>query len=204
MGVDAKIQCSCGKVTGTAYNLSPSSTNHVLCPCDGCQAYAQYLDRADDMLDAAGNSNIFQMNPKHFKITGGQEYIACVKITPKGPLRWFANCCKTPLGNSFPKGGIPFLGVLPICIGHKGTANEVVRLVGPARATVNARHPLSLGQKIKLWAMFVRFFSMLFSWRIFDGKSWKPFFNKATLKPIAKPVKISDTEREVLYGKVIK
>lgn len=201
MAEDVAIKCQCGKVQGIAHNLSPGSSNHVLCSCKGCQSYAHYLGRTDDMLDADGGSNIVQLNPANFEITDGIEHVACMSVTPNGPLRWFASCCNTPLGNGFRRGGVPFLGMLPICLGHKGTSPEVVRLFGPARGHVNPARPNALGMKIKNFFMLLRFFAMLMWWRITGGKSWKPFFDQDTMKPISKPIKLSDDERAALEAK---
>lgn len=201
MAVDVPVKCSCGSVTGVARNLSAGTTNHVMCSCKGCQSYAHFLGRTDDMLGADGASNIFQMDPKNFEITDGTEHVACMRVTKDGPLRWYADCCKTPLGNTFPRGGIPFLGVLPICTGHKGTSDEVVKLVGPVRGHVNPPQPLPFGGRVKNFLMLVRFAGKLAWWRIRGGKSWKPFFDEKTMKPICKPLTISDDERAILEAK---
>ena len=196
MAVDVPLSCTCGKVKGVIRGLSPVSTNHVRCPCSGCQSYAHYLGRADD-------SNIFQMNPRDFEIHEGHEHLACVRITDSGPLRWYTDCCKTPLGNSFPRGGMPFLGVLPICTGHKGTSSAVVDMVGPVRAVGYEKPPIPFSSKLRTTLMIIRLFSKMAIWRIRYGKSWKPFFDKETLLPIKKPIKLSDAEREALEAKVI-
>lgn len=197
MPVDAPIKCSCGKVSGVARNLSASTTNHVMCSCKGCQSYAHFLGRADDMLDDGG-SNIFQMDPKYFEITSGMENVACMRVTKEGPVRWYADCCKTPLGNGFPKGGVPFLGVLPICLGHKGTSDAVVKLVGRVRGHINQQKSIGMGEKLRNGGMFIRFAFKLLGWRISGGKSWKPFFDERTLRPIRKPLTITDEERVAL------
>lgn len=203
MGKNAELQCRCGKVRGVVRNLSRGSTNHVLCSCDGCQSYAHFLGRADDMLDDHGASNIFQMNPKDFEIAEGLDHVACMRVTPDGPLRWYTACCNTPLGNSFPRGGIPFLGVLPICIGHKGTSEEVVTLVGPVRGHVNQRGPVPFGEKLGNFFMLARLLAKTMAWRVTGGRSYKPFFDADTMKPIRKPLVISDEERAALEAKVI-
>lgn len=203
MPEDVPVKCSCGKVGGVIRSLSPGSSNHVRCACKGCQSYAHYLGRAHDMLDSEGYSNIFQINPADFEIHEGLEHLACVRITPKGPLRWHAACCKTPLGNTFPKGGVPFIGVLPICSGHKGASDEVVKMIGPSRANVNGRNKASLGEKVKTLRMLPRFVCKLIAWRIKGGKSWKPFFKEDTMEPIREPILVTKEERKALYAKVV-
>jgi len=201
MSVDVPVKCSCGAVSGVARNLSAGSTNHVICSCKGCQSYAHFLGRTDDMLDAEGGSNIFQLDPKNLEITEGMDHVACMRVTPKGPLRWYAGCCKTPLGNTFPKGGVPFLGMLPICTGHKGNSEEIVNIVGSVRGHVNPPAPLPFGGRLKNFLMLVRFAGKLAWWRLTGGRSYKPFFDADTMKPIRKPFTISDEERATLEAK---
>ncbi|WP_417457781.1 DUF6151 family protein [Kordiimonas sp.] len=203
MATDVPMSCTCGKVKGMIRGLSPASTNHVRCPCVGCQSYAHYLGRADDMLDEGGYSNIFQMNPRNFEIHEGHEHLAAVRITKTGPLRWYTDCCKTPLGNTFPRGGMPFLGVLPICTGFKGTSPEVVEMVGPVRAVGYEKPPVPFGSKLRTTLMIMRLFTKMMIWRIREGKSWKPFFDEHSLRPIKKPITLTDVEREALEAKVI-
>lgn len=201
MATDAEIKCTCGAVRGKAHNLSAGTTNHVICSCKGCQSYAHFLGRAEDMLDENGGSNIFQMNPENFEITEGLEHVACMRITPDGPLRWYASCCNTPLGNSFPRGGVPFLGVLPICLGLRGASEDVVKLVGPVRGHVNPPAPPSFSERVGNALMLLRFAAKLLVWRIFGGRSHKPFFDADTMRPIHKPLVISDEERACLEAK---
>ena len=201
MSVDVPVKCSCGAVSGVARNLSAGSTNHVICSCKGCQSYAHFLGRTDDMLDAEGGSNIFQLDPKNLEITEGMDHVACMRVTPDGPLRWYTDCCKTPLGNTFPKGGVPFLGMLPICTGHKGNSEEIVNIVGSVRGHVNPPAPLPFGGRLKNFLMLVRFAGKLAWWRLTGGRSYKPFFDADTMKPIRKPFTISDEERATLEAK---
>jgi len=203
MQQDVSVKCGCGKVTGMIRGLKPGNSNHVICPCNGCQSYAHYLGRGSDMLDEKGFTNIFQINPGAFEIHTGHDQLACVRMTRSGPLRWYTDCCKTPLGNTLPRGGVAFLGVLPICTGHKGSSKAVVDMVGPVRAKVNARSPIPLSARVRTFLMMSHLIRLMLWWRIRGGKSWKPFFDKETLKPIKKPITISDSEREALEAKVI-
>lgn len=201
MAEDVPISCSCGKVSGTARSLSANTSNHVVCSCRACQSYAHYLGRVDDMLDAEGGSNIVQLNPSSYEITEGFEHVACVQLTKGGPLRWYTSCCKTPLGNTFPRGGIPFLGLLPISLGMKGTSPDVVRLFGPSRGHVNPPTPNPFGMKVKNFFMMLRLFVMLMAWRIKDGKSYKPFFDSQSMLPLKRQIKLSPEAYQELEQK---
>src|SRR4051812_24670077 len=92
-----RLECSCGGVTGTASNVSPRTGNRLICMCDDCQAYAHHLGRADDILDAYGGTDIFQLTPSQVVISSGRDRMRCVRLTDKGILRWYAGCCNTPM-----------------------------------------------------------------------------------------------------------
>lgn len=109
--VDVSLKCSCGKVNGLAKNVSGNTGSRLVCCCDDCQAFAHFLEREDDILDDYGGTDIFQMTPAQIEITSGKEYLRCLRLTPKGIIRWYTDCCKTPIGNTV-SAGLPFIGLI--------------------------------------------------------------------------------------------
>src|SRR5437764_10728853 len=110
MSQDAELSCRCGQVRGRVKNAGPRTVNRVVCYCDDCQAFAHHLGRAD-LLDAHGGSDIVQVAPASLAFHRGAERIVGLRLTPKGLYRWYADCCKTPLGNTLGP-AVPFV-VLP-------------------------------------------------------------------------------------------
>ncbi len=107
---DIGLECTCGKVKGVARNISPCTARRVICYCEDCQNFARKLDRADDVLNAFGGTEIFQMTPSQVEITHGKNHLRYLKLSKKGIYRWYTDCCKTPAGNMIgPK--FPFLGI---------------------------------------------------------------------------------------------
>jgi hypothetical protein len=84
--------------------------NGVVCYCDDCQAFAHQLGRAD-LLDANGGSDIIQVAPASLKFVQGQHRIVGLRLTPDGLFRWYADCCRTPVGNTVTP-AIPFVGII--------------------------------------------------------------------------------------------
>ena len=109
------VQCQCSKLTGTLEDVSPQTVNRFVCYCNDCQAFAHFLDREADVLDAHGGTEIMQMAPSHLKFTGGQDHIACMRLSDKGIYRWYSRCCNTPIANT---GGfkLPFVGLTHNCV----------------------------------------------------------------------------------------
>src|SRR5690349_22143392 len=92
------LQCECGKIKGVLND--PRSANHVVCYCNDCQAFAHVLGKAEQVLDQHGGSEIFQVLPKNLTFTQGIESLASLRLTDKGLIRWYASCCRTPIGNT--------------------------------------------------------------------------------------------------------
>jgi Family of unknown function (DUF6151) len=54
-----------------------------------------------DVLDAAGGTDIFQMPAGRVKITTGVDAVRCLRLSDKAKiLRWYADCCRTPIANT--------------------------------------------------------------------------------------------------------
>ena len=98
MNLAVDVGCRCGEVEGRLDNAARETVNRIVCYCDDCQAFVHYLGRAD-LLDEHGGSDIVQVAPASLAYTRGNDRIAGVRLKPKGLYRWYASCCKTPLGN---------------------------------------------------------------------------------------------------------
>lgn len=56
--------------------------------------------------------------------------MACMRLSPRGPYRFYAPCCGTPIATTMTSRTVPFAGLLA------GLVVEADRL-GPVRANVN-------------------------------------------------------------------
>src|SRR3954452_9059719 len=99
MAKEVQVRCRCGEVVGVVANAAPQKVNRIVCYCDDCQAFAHQLGRPD-LLDAKGGSDIVQMAPAAVSFTQGRQHIVGLRLKPNGLYRWYANCCKTPVGNT--------------------------------------------------------------------------------------------------------
>ncbi|SHJ39639.1 hypothetical protein SAMN05444000_10853 [Shimia gijangensis] len=108
---DVILSCKCGTLTGVLHDVSAQAGTQVGCYCKDCQANARFLD-ARHVLDARGGTFLFQTLPSKLELRTGQEHLACLRLSPKGLLRWYADCCDTPMFNTLTKPSLPFVGVL--------------------------------------------------------------------------------------------
>lgn len=121
------LKCRCGAVRG---EMQPARAYvRATCYCKDCRAYARFLERAD-VLDAAGGTDVVPTAPAAVRLTSGIEHVACMSLSPKGTLRWYAGCCRTPLGNTSRNAGLPYLGLVTACL--DATPQQLGAAFGPA------------------------------------------------------------------------
>ncbi len=135
--MDVPLKCSCGAVQGVAINITPRNGNRVVCCCDDCQKFAKQLERETDVLDEFGGTDIYQTSLSQVRIEMGVENIRCMRLSSKGLLRWYADCCKTPVGNTM-NSGIPFIGVIHNFMDIENGRNNVLGKVRAYVQTIDA------------------------------------------------------------------
>ena len=85
---EIKLKCACGQVKGNTKNVNKKSGTRIMCCCDDCQSFAQYLNKESSVLDQYGGTDIFQLPISNIKITEGIKHIVCVRLSEKGLYRW--------------------------------------------------------------------------------------------------------------------
>ena len=119
--------------------MEPGEGNRGICYCDDCQSFAHFLGRADTILDARGGTPIFQISAGRVELTHGSEHLACMRLKPKGLLRWYAGCCQTPIGNTSAKPAIPTIGMVEQCLMTPESGRARDDILGPLRFHVFSR-----------------------------------------------------------------
>jgi hypothetical protein len=192
-----EVRCGCGEVRGRVIDASRDTVNRAICYCDDCQAFAHHLGRGD-LLDARGGTDIVQVAPAALSFERGTERIAGLRLSPKGLYRWYASCCKTPLGNTVGT-AIPFVGIVARAFdGEGGGADEVVgKPMGAilGKFAIGGPPPGSTGLNLPFFARAV---GRILGWRL-RGQAWPhPFFDRATGEPRYPLETISRSERDAL------
>ena len=132
-----ELRCRCGKVRGQVQ--AHRAYARATCYCRDCQAYARHLGRPD-VMDANGGTDIVAMNPDGVVFTAGEENIAGLCLHEGGLLRWYAGCCRTPLGNAPRDGRVAYVGIVAACLPNTA---EVDAALGPRdRIVLHARSAL--------------------------------------------------------------
>jgi hypothetical protein len=109
--------------------VSPSAGFRFVCYCKDCQAFACFLERPD-ILDAAGGTDIFQIPPGQVTFTGGFESLRCLRLSGK-VLRWYADCCRTPIANTATDPRFPVVALIHSIMDCAADGRSRDALLGP-------------------------------------------------------------------------
>ena len=197
---DLPLRCRCGRVRGVATDVSPSAGFRFICYCKDCQAFALFLDRAD-VLDMGGGTDIFHMAARRVKIAAGTDAMRCLRLSDR-VLRWYADCCQTPIGNTPAAPGFPVTAVIHSFMDHEADHRSRDEVLGPPLCRIfersafgplppNAPPPPSL-------RIFARRASKLLGWWVRGLALPTPFFDERTKAPLAVPRALTPSERAAL------
>jgi Family of unknown function (DUF6151) len=194
------LQCRCGTLKGHVSHFQ--GANRCVCYCRDCQAFAHFLGRAKDILDADGGTDVIQTRAANATFTDGQEALACMRLTPNGLLRWYAACCNTPIGNTLANSKISFVGLVHNCLESGGATLD--ESFGPVRAHVNTESTRGRVQSspLALMAVILRFIALVTRARIDGSYRRSPFFAADTGEPVVAPRVLSPDERDQLLRHV--
>jgi len=195
---DLQLQCRCGTVRAIAHGVAPQMGNHCVCYCDDCQAFPKALGRPD-VLDANGGTDIFQLSQARLEFTHGLDRVEWLQLSSKGTARWYASCCNTPIGNTLPTMGVPFVGVIRAFV--REPAGDAL---GPVRARVFREFAVGDVAAIppdnqSRWTMFLRLAALIIWWRLRGDHKRSPFFDAASGAPLKPPRILTEAERAALY-----
>ena len=191
------LQCTCGTLKG--YVRDPERVNRVVCYCSDCRAFAHFLGRTGEILDSNGGTDVIQTVPANVTFTQGQQALACIRLTEKGLLRWYAKCCNTPIGNTLADFRISFIGLIHTCL--EDPDRTLDESFGPVRMrsfTKGAKAPVK-SRPLAMTAGMLRFIAMLIRARINGDYKLTPLFMADTGAPVATPKILDHNEREAVF-----
>jgi hypothetical protein len=191
--VSLALNCRCGGV-GLALD-EPQRAVRGACYCRDCRAYAYFLGRESELLDAWGGTEIVAVLPSRLRFERGRERIACASLSERGILRWYASCCRSPIGNTPRDGGVPHLGLIPTCLLASRDAAEAE--FGPLRVRVFRASARGEAPKMGAGALVAgaRYLRETLGARLGASARENPFFASDLTTPIVVPSVLSETER---------
>lgn len=195
------VRCSCGSVTGTLRGVGVTPGVRIICTCDDCQAFARYLGRSD-ILDRFGGTDIYQTAPALLELSAGVDQLRCLRLTSRGLMRWYTDCCRTPVGNTLASPAVPFVGVQRVLTDHSGSGKSRDATMGAPSfiQTKFARAPIPKDYVTRSALSAIGRTAWAIANNALAGRARpSPFFD-ASGKPVAKPLVLAVSERRALYG----
>jgi hypothetical protein len=108
------FQCLCGGVRGELRH--PERALRGLCYCRDCRAYSNHLGTSARTHDAQGGAEFIATQTRHVHLDAGTQHLACVSLSERGLLRWYATCCTTPIANTLRNRRIPYVSLVHTCL----------------------------------------------------------------------------------------
>ncbi len=188
-----KIQCECGALSG--HIEGEGSSNRVSCYCGDCQAFARYLGRANDILDAQGGTEIVQLAQHRVVFSHGKQHLAAMQLSENGLLRWFTTCCNSPIGNTVNNSKFSFIGLFSASLER----SRIDQDFGTAIAIVNADSALDepKPQQRGVATMVLRVFKIVVT-SLVTGKYRDSEFFKRSGEPAVSQIVLTAAERKLL------
>lgn len=184
-GSPLTFSCDCGTITG---HLAPVQGNHVVCFCADCRAAERYLDRPDPFPDPV---DLFQTQPNTIAFDTGADRLAMFRLGPKGPMRWYASCCKAPMFNTLGLAKLAFAAI------HTARLSDPGR-IGPVVIRNLVPQPGGKTKTEGAGRMATSILGGMLAARL--NGSWRqtPFFDDSGA-PVAEPKVLAREERARLY-----
>lgn len=194
MSSDLPFACECGAVSGTL--RIGAEGHHLICHCSDCQHLVDYLGHPQ-LLDAHGGTALYQTRCARMRLDTGRDRLACVHLTDKPTLRWYAACCRMPLFNTVATGRLPFITV------QLGACDPAARarLLGPPRGhlfTQDGTGDTSRLPRMSMVTLMRRFFARAIRDIVSGDRRRAALFDPATLEPVATPYRLTAEERQAL------
>ena len=190
------LRCRCGKLHG--YVVPSRGATRAVCYCKDCQAYARFL-RTEGIVDQDGGTEVVASLPKQVHFNAGLEVLACMSLSERGLLRWYASCCNTPIGNTPRNPTLPYVGMVHSCL--EGNSSSLESSFGRLRIAVNtksARNEVRSTRIASTVGLLIPMMSMIGA-RLSGAYKDNPFFLPGSRTPIRQPRVLSDAEREQVY-----
>jgi hypothetical protein len=169
------------------------SGTYLTCHCRDCRAFQVALGRDDP--GAAAGVPIVQIGPAGMEITEGHEHLAALRLSPRGPLRFYAACCGTPIATTPSKLSLPFAGILADMIEDKSALGRVRAQVNITGADGKVTHR-RIGRVVM--ALFANAGAAIMK----GERKRTPFFEAATGKPVVEPVVIDKARKAEIYNRL--
>ncbi|MQY42898.1 hypothetical protein GG681_09605 [Epibacterium sp. SM1969] len=181
------FSCTCGKLQGRIAAEAVKAATPLVCYCPDCRANELYHSQPDP--DGVA---LVQTSPEAITFTQGAEHLQVLRLSSKGILRWYADCCGQPVANTLARPKLPFVGM-------KRDLFQDPDMFGKTKVKafmpVPGKPARTKGALTMVMGIFRRMGSALLSGRWRDN----PFFDTTTGEPVQPPEILDKDTRAALY-----
>ena len=190
------LQCRCGTLKG--YVSPPDMAQRAVCYCIDCQAFAHFLKRSEGVLDEFGGTEIVATLPRHVHFTQGLDVLACMSLSDRGLLRWYAACCDTPIGNTPRNRKTSYVGLVHSCL--TGSQPSLDDSFGPLRMMLKTKSAKGAVKSTpyRSFVAVLKIMKSVIGARLAGAYKTNPFFVEPAGDPIKQPRVLTKAERAQL------
>jgi hypothetical protein len=192
------FQCQCGSLRGLL--SQPQRAFHGICYCKDCRAYSKHLGMASKTHDASGGAEFVATQARHVSFSEGMQHLACLSLSEKGLLRWYAKCCATPIGGTPRNWKIPYVGLVHTCLKADPAAFE--RAFPRLQMRVNTGSAIQTppGLALRTLVSLASLMPRIVADAVTGAYKETPFFHSPAGEPVAAVTMLSQAERVHAYS----
>ncbi|WP_370034109.1 DUF6151 family protein [Qipengyuania mesophila] len=183
-------------MAGEIEKATTAEGDHVVCHCTDCRDLVRHFGQEARVLDVHGGTALYQSRCARMRIHHGRDRLAGLHMTEGPTLRWYAECCGTPLFNTYRNGRIPYVTtLLANCDAAARTSlGEPLGhlFLDDAAGDTSGLKPLSMNRLMR------RFFPRMIKDILSGDRRRSALFDPETLEPIAKPRQLTQAEKHAL------
>jgi hypothetical protein len=194
------IQCQCGALRGLLER--PQQALHGICYCKDCRAYARHLGILSRTHDALGGVEFVATQARYLSFSQGTQHLACVSLSEKGLLRWYARCCATPIGATPRNWKIPYVGLVHTCLKAEPATFERTFPRLQMRVNTGSAPQPPPGLALKTLVSLASLIPRIVADGITGAYKTTPFFQPPTGAPITSVTVLSEAQRADAYSQV--
>ena len=125
----------------------------------------------------------------------------CLRLSYKGVLRWYTDCCRTPIGNTAASPRFPVIALVHSFMVQGADGRSRDEVLGPPLCRIYERSavgPLAGAAPPPSLGVFARRASKIFGWWMRGLARQTPFFDDRTNAPCSVPCVLTRSERAAL------
>lgn len=194
------FQCDCGALQGQIHRLDLALRG--VCYCHDCRAYSRHLGRVAQVHDAYGGVGFVATQAHFVSLLEGEQNLACLSLSPKGALRWYAKCCNSPIANTTRHWRFPYVGFVHTCLNADQEAFEQAFPAVQMRANTGSARQAPPAQLLGTAAALLGFVPRVLLSGVNGAYKQTPFFNSPKGTPSVDVHVLTPQERQRAYGMV--